>query len=191
MPQCGMIRGWMPHDGIHQDQDQDPEPAMTPSNSSTTAQTAAPSPVRVIKRYGSRKLYDTADSRYVGIEEVGRLVRDGAVVRVIDNLSGSDVTAPVLTQVILEENKRGIELPVGLLHDLVRLGAQAVDAVAEGVGGVQQRLDRAVHAGLDRMGPLGTVRREMGQLRGRLDELEKVMNSLAAEEEAAADSRRG
>jgi polyhydroxyalkanoate synthesis repressor PhaR len=152
--------------------------------------TAPAAAVRVIKRYGSRKLYDTSVSRYVGLEELGRLVREGDVLQVIDNDSGADVTAPVLTQVILEENKRGIALPVGLLHDLVRAGAQAVDRVAGGVGDVQERLDRAVHAGLDRMGPLGTVRREMNQLRDRLDDLERAMDSLAAESPAATSEAR-
>src|SRR5512142_2767174 len=63
--------------------------------------------IRVVKRYGSRKLYDTEESRYVSLEEIGDWSRDGQEVRVLDNTTEEDVTAQTLMQVILEEGKRG------------------------------------------------------------------------------------
>ena len=63
--------------------------------------------VRLIKRYESRKLYDTEESRYVSLEEVAEWVRAGQEVRVIDNASSGDVTAQTLTQIILDEGRKG------------------------------------------------------------------------------------
>ena len=62
---------------------------------------------RLIKRYGSRKLYDTEDSRYVSLEELAGWIRDGQQLQVIDNKSGDDATAAVLTQIISEEGRKG------------------------------------------------------------------------------------
>ena len=62
---------------------------------------------RQIKRYGSRKLYDPTDSRYVSLEEVAGWIRAGEQVQAVDNKTGEDVTAQVLTQVISEESRRG------------------------------------------------------------------------------------
>lgn len=63
--------------------------------------------VRLIKRYESRKLYDTEESRYVSLDEVADWIRTGQEVRVQDNASGADVTAQTLTQIILDEGRRG------------------------------------------------------------------------------------
>jgi len=54
--------------------------------------------VRLIKRYGSRKLYDTEESRYVLLEDIAAWIRQGQEVRVIDNKSAEDVTAQTLTR---------------------------------------------------------------------------------------------
>jgi len=58
--------------------------------------------IRVVKRYGSRKLYDTEESRYVSLDEIGDWVRGGQNVKVVDNASDEEVTAQILMQVILE-----------------------------------------------------------------------------------------
>ena len=63
--------------------------------------------IRVIKRYESRKLYDTEESRYVSLEDIARWVREGQQMQVVDNGTAEDVTAQVLTQIILDEGKRG------------------------------------------------------------------------------------
>ena len=53
--------------------------------------------IRLIKRYGSRKLYDTEESRYVSLDELASWIRRGQEIRVIDNKSSEDVTAQTLT----------------------------------------------------------------------------------------------
>ncbi len=138
--------------------------------------------IRVIKRYESRKLYDTEESRYVAFEDVARWVRDGQQVQVLDNATEADVTAQVLTQIILDEGKRGASLlPSELLHDLVRAGQKAVSS---GVEQVQERVERVVQASIDRLGPVRRARQEMNQLRSRLSELETTLSRLEKENSA-------
>ncbi|MCP4901693.1 MAG: hypothetical protein GY906_32415 [bacterium] len=131
--------------------------------------------IRLIKRYGSRKLYDTEESRYVSLDELALWIRNGQEIRVIDNKTSDDVTSQTLTQVISEEGRRGTTiLPNELLHELIRIGEQAVST---GVEQFQTRMDRLVQASIDRIGPVRRAREEMGRLRGRLEDLEE---SLAA-----------
>ena len=74
----------------------------------------------VIKKYENRRLYDTAASRYVNLEDVARMVREGVEVQVVDARSGEDLTRVILTQVIMEDAK-GHEsgLPLDLLRKLI------------------------------------------------------------------------
>lgn len=128
---------------------------------------------RVIKRYESRKLYDTTESRYISLQAVATLVRDGAEVQVIDNATSDDVTAQTLTQIILEEGRSGRSvLPSKFMHDLVRKGERVV---ASGVEHVQHGVGRLVKASIDRVGPLREAREEMSELRNRLEELENTL----------------
>jgi len=62
---------------------------------------------RLIKRYANRKLYDTRDSRYVTLQQIAELVRDGEDVKIIDNKSKEDLTNVTLAQIIYEEEKKG------------------------------------------------------------------------------------
>ena len=64
------------------------------------------SDIRLIKRYQNRKLYDTVNSRYITLEELGRLVRDGFDVRVIDISTKQDITYFTQMQVIFEQEKK-------------------------------------------------------------------------------------
>ncbi len=131
---------------------------------------------RLIKRYESRKLYDTEESRYVSLDELAEWIRGGADVQVVDNSTGADVTAQTLTQIILDEGRRGTSLlPTELLHDLVRAGQRAVES---GVEQVQHRVDRFVQASIDRFGPVRRAREEMDRLRNRLEELESSLSRL-------------
>ena len=132
--------------------------------------------VRLIKRYESRKLYDTEESRYVSLEEIAGFVRGGQKVRVVDNGTSEDVTAQTLAQIILEEGKAGRSaLPVELMHDLVRAGERALSS---GVEQVQQGVDRVLQASIDRVGPLRRAREEMSVLRSRLEDLEDSLRHL-------------
>lgn len=131
--------------------------------------------VRLIKRYESRKLYDTEESRYVSLEELAEWIRAGQEIRVVDNGSGQDVTGATLTQLILEEGRGGKGLSSDLLHDLVRLGERAVH---RGVEQVQQAADRLVQKSVDRLAPVKRAREEMADLRRRLEELETSLQGF-------------
>jgi polyhydroxyalkanoate synthesis repressor PhaR len=83
--------------------------------------------VPVIKRYPNRKLYDTATKRYITLEEIASLIRQGQEVVVIDHASGEDLTAITLSQVILEqERKQEGFVPRAVLAGLVRAGGDTV-----------------------------------------------------------------
>ncbi len=132
--------------------------------------------IRLIKRYGSRKLYDTEESRYVSLEELAGWIRQGQQIRVVDNKTSDDVTAQTLTQIISEEGRRGTSLlPNELLHELIRAGEQAVSS---GVEQLQTQMDRLVQASIDRIGPVRRAREEMSRLRQRLEELERSLAEL-------------
>ena len=143
--------------------------------------------VRLIKRYESRKLYDTEESRYVSLDELAEWIRGGQEVRVVDNATSADVTAQTLTQIILDEGRRGASfLPSELLHELVRAGQRAVET---GVEQVHQKVDRFVQASIDRLGPVRRAREEMDRLRGRLEELEGSLTRLEHERVKPVASR--
>ncbi|HEY0515023.1 MAG TPA: polyhydroxyalkanoate synthesis regulator DNA-binding domain-containing protein [Thermoanaerobaculia bacterium] len=128
--------------------------------------------IRLIKRYESRKLYDTEESRYVSLDEIAAWVRTGQDVRVMDNATSNDVTSQTLTQIILDEGRKGTSfIPSELLHDLVRLGERAVST---GLEQVQHGVDRLI----DRLGPVRKAREEMQSLRARLEELEVSLADL-------------
>src|SRR4029079_2981277 len=135
--------------------------------------------IRLIKRYESRKLYDTEESRYVSLEDIANWVRTGQEVKVVDNGTSEDVTAQTLTQVILDEGKKGTSLlPSELLHELVRVGERAVTS---GVEQLQHGVDRVLKASMDRLGPVRRAREEMSSLRERMEELESSLEALERE----------
>src|SRR5438874_8917999 len=82
--------------------------------------------MRLVKRYGNRKLYDTSESRYVTLEEIGRWVKAGEEVKILENDSGDDLTAVTFAQIILEEERRksGL-LSLPMLRDIIRHGEAA------------------------------------------------------------------
>ena len=77
----------------------------------------------VLKKYANRRLYDTHKSAYVTLAEVADSIRQGKSVSAFDAKTKEDVTAFVLTQIVLEEAKnKNALLPVPLLHIIIRYG---------------------------------------------------------------------
>ncbi len=75
----------------------------------------------LIKRYASRRLYNTETSDYVTLEDIAGFIREGREVQIVDLKSGDDLTRQYLLQIIAEHESRGENvLPVGVLNDLVR-----------------------------------------------------------------------
>ncbi len=82
----------------------------------------------LIKKYGNRRLYDTAESRYVNLEDLAAHIRAGRDVRVVDAKTGKDLTRVVLTQIITEDAK---DKPTGLPLELLRQLIIASDEVRQ------------------------------------------------------------
>ena len=75
----------------------------------------------LIKRYASRRLYNTETSDYVTLEDIAGFIRDGREVQIIDLKSGDDLTRQYLLQIVAEHESRGESvLPINVLTDLVR-----------------------------------------------------------------------
>lgn len=84
----------------------------------------------LIKRYASRRLYNTETSDYVTLEDISGFIRAGRDVQIIDLKSGDDLTRQYLLQIIAEHEGRGESvLPLGVLTDLVRSYTTEVNSV--------------------------------------------------------------
>lgn len=77
----------------------------------------------IIKKYSNRRLYDSTNKKYVTLDDIGALIREGNEVKVIDSQTGADISKVILIQVVLEseKNKEDI-LPVSFLHMLIKYG---------------------------------------------------------------------
>ena len=152
----------------------------------------------IIKKYENRRLYDTSNSRYVNLEEVAAMLRQGADIQVLDAKSGEDVTRVILTQIIVDDargNQAG--LPLELLRQLIVASDQARQDFMmwylKAAFDTYQRVQDTVHGQLSGMrsaatAPLEAMRRffggqplgesgpapdqELSELRERVAELE-------------------
>ena len=76
----------------------------------------------VIKKYANRRLYNTAKSSYVTLDDLAKMVRLGEDFSVFDAKTGEDITRSVLTQIIVEEEAKDQNmLPTQFLRELIRL----------------------------------------------------------------------
>jgi len=151
----------------------------------------------VIKKYANRRLYDTSGSRYINLEDVAALVRNGKDLQVVDAKTGEDLTRVTLTQIIVEDAKgQPTGLPLELLRQLIvasdRVGQEfimwylksAFDAYQKVQSTVQSRFSEVQSAALS---PLHMVKNlvqgspkestnepaeELQELRKRISELE-------------------
>jgi len=86
-----------------------------------------PAPV-LIKKYGNRRLYDSSSSKYVNLDDIATLIREGRDVQIVDAKTGQDLTRVTLTQIITEDAK---EKPTGLPLELLRQLIVASDEVRQ------------------------------------------------------------
>jgi polyhydroxyalkanoate synthesis repressor PhaR len=159
----------------------------------------------VIKKYGNRRLYDTGASRYVNLEDIALMVREGKRVQVVDAKTREDLTRVVLTQIITEDARdKPTGLPLELLRQLIVATDQtrqefmmwylksAFDTYQTVQDAVQDRLGEMQSAILS---PVESVKRllsgvpatrsaaektEINALRRRLEELERGGKKSAA-----------
>lgn len=86
----------------------------------------------LIKKYSNRRLYDTEKSAYVTLTEVAEIIKKGREVEVVDAKTKEDVTAFILTQIILEEaRKKNALLPAPLLHLVIQYGEHVLSEFFE------------------------------------------------------------
>ena len=80
----------------------------------------------VIKKYENRRLYDSATSRYINLDEVAQMVKEGRNVQVVDAATGKDLTRLVLTQIIAEDAKApDSAFPLDILRQMVIASGKA------------------------------------------------------------------
>jgi polyhydroxyalkanoate synthesis repressor PhaR len=89
-----------------------------------------PAPV-VIKKYANRRLYNTATSAYVTLEHLSKMVKEKTDFVVYDAKTGDDITRPVLTQIIFEEESKGGQtlLPIPFLRQLISFYGDSLQGV--------------------------------------------------------------
>lgn len=137
---------------------------------------------RLVRRYGSRKLYDVSESRYVGLDELAAWIRGGDEVRVVSQ-GGEDVTAFTLTQIISEEERSGTSaLDSDFLHQVVRLGGETL---AHGVARLERSVERAMSDSVRGIRPLRHAQAELEALRVSLATLEDSLARLEVEDHGA------
>jgi polyhydroxyalkanoate synthesis repressor PhaR len=156
---------------------------------------------RIVKRYANRKLYDTKESRYVTLDQIAEMIRQGEDVKVVDNNSKEDLTSVTLAQIIFEEEKKQPSfLPLSALRNIIQSGGQSLhDLVsqlsesAERVGRVfrhdvpegtedaavtdQGQKDKVAAGVADRIDPTKLVRDFMEGVQTAIDEWQKRLDA--------------
>jgi BMFP domain-containing protein YqiC len=142
----------------------------------------------LIKKYANRKLYDTQTSRYITLEGISRLVREGHDIQVLDRDTGRDLTPLILSQIVVSEEKLGegdggdrLQDRGQALFDYVRRtlsgpAAMVSSRVERGRSELEELVDVAVERALTRLSI--PTRRDVEALNARLDELEARIASL-------------
>ena len=84
----------------------------------------------IIKKYANRRLYNTASSSYITLEDLARMVRENVEFQVLDAKSGDDITHSILTQIIMDEEANGGQmLPVSFLRQLIGMYGNSMQAM--------------------------------------------------------------
>jgi polyhydroxyalkanoate synthesis repressor PhaR len=135
-------------------------------------------PNRVIKRYQNRKLYDTQNSCYVTLDEIGQMVKAGEDVKIIDNRTGDDLTTVTLTQIIFEEEKKKKSLlPLATLKNIIQSGGESIAGLFQkGVSSITNVRDEVIDKIKDEFEDGGEFVREiLHRAHKTVDELQRKM----------------
>ncbi|MFU7528660.1 polyhydroxyalkanoate synthesis repressor PhaR [Qipengyuania sp. ASV99] len=97
---------------------------------SNEASSGAPSEAVVIKKYANRRLYNTASSSYITLEDLAKMVRENIDFAVFDAKTGDEITHSILTQIIMDEEANGGQmLPVSFLRQLIGMYGNSMQAM--------------------------------------------------------------
>ena len=147
----------------------------------------------LIKKYANRKLYDTRASRYITLDEIAQLVRDGSEIKVVDRDNGSDLTQVTLSQIVLSEEKRGpariVDAGGEMLHDrgqalldyvrkTLNVPADLRTQVGRRREGLETMADDAIERALQRLRI--PTRRDIDRINERLDRLSAQLKKAGA-----------
>src|SRR2546423_3818867 len=101
-------------------------------NSTQEQSGGAKSPV-VVKKYANRRLYNTATSSYVTLDDLATMIKQGGDFVVYDAKTGEDLTRSVLTQIIVEQEQKGQNLlPISFLRQLISLYGDSMQFLVPG-----------------------------------------------------------
>jgi hypothetical protein len=157
----------------------------------------------LIKKYANRKLYDTRTSRYITLDGIADLVRDGHDIKVIDRDNGHDLTQVTLSQIVLTEEKRGPARIVDAggeghhdrgqaLLDYVRktlsVPSDLRNQVEKRREDLEGRADEAIETALRRLRI--PTHHDIEKINDRLDRISAQLKKLGAAEPAKKTSRR-
>ena len=140
----------------------------------------------LIKKYSNRKLYDTYTRRYITLDDIARLVREGGDVTVVQRDTGEDLTPIILSQIVAREERRGGgnghpdatdgiqergQALLDYLRRTINMPAEIVTGEVERrVGDVESLVDGALERALKRLNI--PTRRDLRRLTSRLEALE-------------------
>ena len=133
----------------------------------------------VIRKYANRRLYDTSARRYINLDEVADLIRQGRDVQVVDAKTGEDLTRVILTQIIMEDARdQPTGLPLELLRQLIvasdRTGREFIMWYLKSAFDAYHRVQETALSPLRAVKNLfaGPEETELEELRRRVAELE-------------------
>lgn len=138
-------------------------------------------PPKIIKRYQNRKLYDTSDSCYVTLEDIGEMIKQGDEVQIIDNQTKEDLTAVTLAQIIFEEQKKKTHvLPLSTFRQIIQSGGETIRGFVEKAvesGGrefqhVREIVDEKIRPTMEHIRELPAVQHEVRNLKQKIEALE-------------------
>jgi polyhydroxyalkanoate synthesis repressor PhaR len=158
----------------------------------------------LIKKYSNRKLYDTYTRRYITLEDIARLVRDGGNVTVVQRDTGEDLTPVILSQIVAREERRGGtnghhavaaegiqergQALLDYLRRTINMPAEIVTGeVEKRVGDVESLVDGALERALKRLNI--PTRRDVTRLIARVDALESRLGGAKAPAAKRATTR--
>ncbi len=136
--------------------------------------TTSKQPSITIKKYANRRLYNTATSSYVTLEDLSQMVKEGTEFNVYDAKTSEDITRSVLTQIIVEEESKSGQqnlLPIGFLRQLISFYGDSLQWMVpkyleqsmQTLTGNQEQIRSYFQTTLGNLFPFGTTLEEMGK----------------------------
>jgi polyhydroxyalkanoate synthesis repressor PhaR len=128
--------------------------------------------VELIKKYGNRKLYHTNAKQYITLHGIGKLIRAGQDVRVVDNVTGEDLTVQTLSQILLHtKGRRSGPLPIPILSDLIQTSGETLTQVRRSLFnsmGGEQIVDAEIRLRIEHLVDEGKISEDEAHRMGRL-----------------------